>query len=190
MKINQLVGILGMICLGLGSTTVVAQKKEKVDIAAAMPAEVKPRDITKLNYTYAVEVEDKLYSGYSLAGINPKSIATIHTEQGLFQVGTTTYDKKIILPLKDDHKSVLIVLDQWAKQHISYAGKLIFMMDGVVLNAKSNTVLLDQNYLIDYTVTPLDQVGLDQATALVQLRMKTVENFKAMTKTEKTKKEK
>ncbi|MDM1445044.1 hypothetical protein HX056_17290 [Myroides odoratimimus] len=190
MKVYQTVGILGMIYLGLCSTSVVAQKKEKVDVSAAMPTDVKPQDISKLNYTYAVEVENKLYSGYSLAAINPKSIEHIKAEQGVFQVGTTTYDKKIVLPLKDGNKSTLIVLDQWAKQNISFAGKLIFMLDGVVLNAKPNTVLLDQNYVVDYMVTPLDQLGFDQATALVQLRMKTVDNFKAMTKAQKEKRKK
>ena len=64
------------------------------------------------------------------------------------------------------------------------------MLDGVVLNAKPNTVLLDQNYVVDYMVTPLDQLGFDQATALVQLRMKTVDNFKAMTKAQKEKRKK
>ncbi|MGS4345513.1 hypothetical protein ACKUSY_07955 [Myroides odoratus] len=189
MKVYQTLGILGMVSLGLCSTSVVAQKKEKVDLSAAMPTQVQPQDVGKLNYTYAVEVENKLYSGYSLAGINPKSIEHIKTEQGLFQVGTTTYDKKIVLPLKEGNKSTLIVLDQWAKENISYVGKLIFMMDGVVLNAKANTILLDQNYVVDYMVTPLDQIELGQATALVQLRMKTVENFKAMTKAKKKKRE-
>lgn len=174
-----------MVYLGLCSATVVAQQKEKVDLSAAMPTEVKPKDIVKLNYSYAVEVDNKLYSGYSLAGINPKSITQVKIEQGLFQVGTTTYDKKIVLPLKEGNKSALVVLDQWAKQNISYAGKLIFMLDGVVLNAKPNTILLDQNYVVDYRVTPLDQVELGESTALVQLRMKTVEHLKTKTKGKK-----
>jgi len=190
MKAYQTCWVLGLACLGLWSTTTTAQTKQKTDLSAAMPTKVGPQDIDKLYYNFAIEVEKQLYSGYSLLGINPKSFETIKAaEEGLFSVGTKTYDKKITLPLKEGHKSNLVVLEQWAKQNISYKGKLIFMIDGVVLNAQPNLVLLDQNYIVDYAVVPLDQLDLKEVTAVVQLRMKSAANFKTMSAAKKKKRE-
>ena len=187
MRVFQTLGILGMIVLGLTSTTTLAQQKQKTDLSAAMPSQIKPQDLAKLSYTYAVEIENQLYSGYSLLSINPKNFENIKTDQGLYQVDAMTYDKKVLLQVKEGKKSNTIVLDQWAKENISQKGTLIFMIDNVVVNAKASTVLLDQNYIFDYTVIPLDQVGLNQATAVVQLRMKSAANFKAITGEKKKK---
>ena len=187
MKVYRTFWVLGLVCLGLWSTTTTAQTKQKTDLSAAMPTKVGLQDIDKLHYNFAIEVENQLYGGYSLLGINPKSFATIKVEEGLFPVGTTTYEKKIILPLKEGHKSNLVVLEQWAKQNISYKGKLIFMIDGVVLNTQPNLVLLDQNYIVDYAVVPLDQLDLKEVTAVVQLRMKSAANFKTMSAAKKRK---
>ncbi|MGQ8868252.1 hypothetical protein [Myroides sp. TSA_177.3] len=189
MKVYRTFWVLGMVCLGLWSTTTAAQTKQKTDLSAAMPTKVGLQDIDKLHYNFAIEVENQLYGGYSFLSINPKSFATIKVEEGLFSVGTTTYEKKIILPLKEGHKSNLVVLEQWAKQNISYKGKLIFMIDGVVLNTQPNLVLLDQNYIVDYAVVPLDQLDLKEVTAVVQLRMKSEANFKTMSAAKKRKRE-
>ena len=189
MRVFQTLGIWGMMALGLTSTTILAQQKQKTDLSAAMPSRVKAKDLDKLTYTYAIEVENKLYSGYSLLGINPKSIEEVKTDTGLFQVGMMNFDKKVALTFKGGYKSDLVVLDQWTKGNISFKGHLIYMIDGVIVNASASTILLDKHYIVDYTVIPLDQVGLDQATAVVQLRMKSAANFKAIAGEKKKKRE-
>ncbi|WP_158962396.1 hypothetical protein [Myroides fluvii] len=180
MKVYQTLGILGMVCLGLTCTTTQAQQKQKADLSATMPEQVKAKDLDKLSHVYAIEIENKLYSGYSLIGINPKSIEEVKMDNGIFQVGTMRFDKKVAFTFKGGYQSELVALDQWAKGNISFQGNLIYMIDGVVVNAQSSTVLLDKNYIVDYAVVPLDQMGLAEATAVVQLRMKSPANYKVM----------
>ncbi|MGG5505538.1 MULTISPECIES: hypothetical protein [unclassified Myroides] len=189
MKIHRSFWLLGAICFGLTSTPAIAQNKQKVDVSAAMPSQVKPKDLDKLSYTYAIEVENKLYSGYSLLGINPKSIEETQVDTGLFQVGTMNFDKKIALTFKEGYKSDLVPLDQWEKGNISFKGNLIYMIDGVIVNALASTILLDKYYIIDYTVIPLDKIGFAETTAVVQLRMKSAANFKTVVGEKKKKRE-
>lgn len=168
-----------MLCLGLCCTVSFAQKKEKIDLSAALSAQPKESDLDKLHYQYVIGVNDAIYSGYSVLGINPKSIENVKVNQGTFKVDALAYDKKVQLTLKENNKANLILLSQWAKDNISFEGNVIFLMNGVVVNSKPSQVLLDQNYVLDYEVIALDQLGLAQPTAVVKVRTKTKENFKA-----------
>ncbi len=178
MRTYQTLRVLGFLCMGLIGTTAIAQKKQTTDISAAMPTQIFVKDLEKLNFQYTIEIDKKEYSGYSQLTINPKYFDYVKTEQGNFKMGTLNFDKKIILQEKNGGKSSLISLDQWAKENASFNGHLIFMVDAVVLNVKPELVILDQNYMIDYSITSLDQTGLESPTVVVQLRMKTKENFK------------
>lgn len=170
---------IAILCLGLCSTVSFAQKKEKIDLSAALSAQVKESDLDKLNYQYVVEVDNVVYSGYSVLGVNPKSIDNVKVHQGTYKVDSRAYDKKIQLTLKENNKANLLLLSQWAKENISFEGNVVFLINGVVLNSKPSQVLLDQNYLLDYEVIALDQLGFNPPTAVVKVRTKTRENFKA-----------
>lgn len=189
MRTYQALSVLGFLYLGLCGTTALAQKSEKKDISAAMPTQVYAKDIEKLNYQFALEINKKEYSGYSQLGINFKDFDYLKTEHGHFKIGTLSFDKKVILVEKTDSKTNLIDLERWAKENVSYKGNLIFVIDAVVLNVKPDLVIIDKGFIVDYSVTPLDQIGLESSTAVVQLRMKTKENFKKMAVDKKKKSE-
>ncbi len=179
-KLNK-ASILCIMCIGL-SVTGFAQKKEKIDLSAALSAQMKESDLHKRNYQYAVEVEKNLYSGYTVLGIDPKIINNVKIGKGSFKIKSNLYDEKVKLTLKEKNGANLAVLSQWAEQNVSFEGDMIFIINDVVLNVKPNQVLLDQNYILDYEVVFVDQLEFDKPISIVKLRTKTKENLKKSAK--------
>lgn len=183
MKLKTTIFCLSALSLLFVSVDAFGQNQIGLDLSQHRSKELKRADLQKRNYNYAVEVNGILYSGYTLLGMTTKVLGNMEIEQGDFTVGSTLYEGKIQITTKEIEKEYLLTLDQWAQQNVTFEGNLIFILNGVVINAQPKTVLLNSAYLLDYEVIFLDQVKIGNPLAIVKIRTKTKENLRQSTST-------
>lgn len=164
--------------LGLWSSAVVAQSKAKMNPSAVATATFNLADLNQHNYSYVVEIQNKVYSGYSSLGLNPKMIKDVTLEKGAFLMDGFTYDRKIKIETKDARQLQLITLQEWSKDAGLVDGNVVFMLNQTVLNVKPEYVLIDKDFILDSEVVVLDQLGFEKTVTVVKLRTKNKENIK------------
>ncbi|MBB1150063.1 hypothetical protein H4K35_07950 [Myroides sp. NP-2] len=174
--------IFYLICLstlGLWSSATVAQSKEKLNPSAVATATFNLADLNQHNYSYVIEIQNQVYSGYSSLGLNPKMIKDITLEKGAFAMDGFTYDRKIKMETKDAKQLQLLTLQEWSKDAGLVDSHVVFLLNQTVLNVKPEYVLIDKNFILDSEVVVLDQLGFEKPVTVVKLRTKTKENFKS-----------
>lgn len=164
--------------LGLWSSATVAQSKEKINPSAVAASTINLADLNQHNYSYVIEIQGEVYSGYSSLGLNPKMIKDIALEKGAFKMDGFTYDRKVKIENKDAKQVQLITLQEWSKDAGLTSDPIVFMINQAVLNVKPQYVLLDKDFILDFEVIVLDQLGFEKPVTLIKLRTKSKENMK------------
>ncbi|MGG5575844.1 hypothetical protein ACPDHL_00675 [Myroides sp. C15-4] len=173
--------ILYLTCLstlGLWSSATIAQSKEKINPSAVAESTFNLADLNRHNYSYVMEIENKVYSGYSSLGLNPKMIKDVMLEKGAFALDGFTYDRKIKIETKDAKQLQLLTLTEWLKDAGLVNENVVFMINQAVLNVKPQYVLIDKDYILDSEVIVLDQLGFEKPVTVVKIRTKIKENLK------------
>jgi hypothetical protein len=143
---------------------------------------------TSLKVTYVNKESDTKKPAYFLNGkfisetlittLNPLLIEGINIVKGDFRIDSVVYYGKIEIKTKNSYNPEVISLQQLKEKYIDLKRQpVIFMIDGVIINADYGNYFVDQNYLFRIIVDKIENTKENINFALIKLLTKSEKNL-------------
>lgn len=110
--------------------------------------------------------------------LNPDKLESFSVEKRATVDGVQTKDKMIITTKSKRSTSVISLPDLLKKYKIPKSGRMIFSIDGEIVNENVEAMHVDESHLMQITVINLDKVDANGDLVYLKILTRTPENLK------------
>lgn len=124
-------------------------------------------------------LNNKYVASEVLNTLNPDKIESVTIEKGKVKINNTEYHSKIIVTTKSDYSPNLISLKDLISKYTKLKNeKFIFSIDGEIINADQNLIIVDEKNMMQIKVVKLDKLENPENLYFIKLLTRTKGNLK------------
>lgn len=124
-------------------------------------------------------LNNKYVASEVLNTLNSDKIESVTVEKGKVKINNTEYRSKIIVKTKSDYSPNLINIKDLISKYAKLENeKFIFSIDGEIINADQNLMMVDEKNIMQIKVVKLDNLEYAENLYFIKLLTRTKGNLK------------